>query len=89
MKIIFSICSNNFLAQAKTLVDSLSRFAPEYKIFIILVDKQNSEILESAEFLPISGAENIQSIKVLSLGDEFRKVMAVGVSQEKFRKGIA
>jgi hypothetical protein len=45
--------------------------------------------LESAEFSSISGAENIQSIKVLSLGDEFRKVMAVGVSQEKFRKGIA
>ena len=46
-------------------------------------------LLESAGFSSISSAENIQSIKVLSLGDEFRKVMAVGVSQEKFRKGIA
>ncbi len=45
--------------------------------------------LESAEFLPISGADNIQSIKVLSLGDEFRKVMAVRVNPEKFGKGIA
>ena len=46
-------------------------------------------LLESAKFSPISSAENIQSIKVLSLGNEFRKVMAVGVSQEKFGKGIA
>ena len=46
------------------------------------------KILESAGFSSISSAKNIQYIKVLSLGDEFRKVMAVGVSQEKFRKGL-
>ena len=50
---------------------------------------QRIVLLESPEFSPISGAEYIHSIKVLSLGDEFRKVMAVGVNQEKFRKGIA
>ena len=46
-------------------------------------------ILESAEFSPISGAEYIHSIKVLPLSDEFRKVMVLRVSQEKFREGIS
>ena len=45
--------------------------------------------LESPDFSPGSDAENIQSIKVLSFGNEFREVMAVRVNQEKFRKGIA
>ena len=46
-------------------------------------------VLESPEFSPGSSAENVQSIKVLSFGNEFREVMAVRVNQEKFRKGIA
>ena len=46
-------------------------------------------LLESPDFSPGSDAENIQSIKVLSFGNEFREVMAVRVNQEKFRKGIA
>ena len=47
------------------------------------------KILESPEFSPRSDSENVQSIKVLSFGNEFREVMAVRVNQEKFRKGIA
>ena len=49
----------------------------------------NYSILKSPEFSPGGDAENIQSIKVLSFGNEFREVMAVRVNQEKFRKGIA
>ncbi len=45
--------------------------------------------LESPEFSTRSDSENVQSIKVLSFGNEFREVMAVRVNQEKFRKGIA
>ena len=47
------------------------------------------KLLESPEFSPGSDSENIQSIRVLSFGNEFREVMAVRVNQEKFRKGIA
>ena len=48
-----------------------------------------SSILESLEFSSRSDSKNIQSIKVLSFGNEFCEVMAVRVNQEKFRKGIA
>jgi len=54
----------------------------------LLIQQQGITVLKSAEFSSISGAEYIHSIKVLSLDDEFRKVMAVGVNQEKFGEGI-
>ena len=45
--------------------------------------------LKSPDFSPRSDAEHIESIKVLSFGNEFREVMTMGVNQEKFREGIA
>lgn len=39
MKIAFTICSNNYLAQAKALGDSIFRFNPDYHFFIGLTDK--------------------------------------------------
>ena len=44
MKIAFTLCSNSFLAQAKTLGDSLLLHNPDYKFIIGLVDNKNSEI---------------------------------------------
>lgn len=44
MKIIFTICSNNYLAQAKALGDSITKTNPDYKFFIGLVDELASEI---------------------------------------------
>lgn len=44
MKIIFTICSNNYLAQAKALGDSLAKSNPEYKFFIGLVDTKSAGI---------------------------------------------
>jgi hypothetical protein len=44
MKIIFTICSNNYLAQAKCLGDSIRQTNPDYQFFIGLSDKLNSEI---------------------------------------------
>ena len=38
-KIAFTICSINYLAQAKTLGDSLLKYNPDYQFFIGLVDK--------------------------------------------------
>lgn len=44
MKIIFTICSNNYLAQAKALGDSVITTNPDYHFFIGLVDNLSSEI---------------------------------------------
>jgi len=44
MKIVFTLCSNNYLAQAKTLGDSILRHNPDYRFFIGLTDKIIPEI---------------------------------------------
>jgi hypothetical protein len=44
MKIAFTICSNNYLAQAKILADSIKYFQPDYHIFIFLCDKRSHDI---------------------------------------------
>lgn len=44
MKIVFTICSNNYIAQAKTLGDSIKRINPEYEFFIGLVDQKSEQI---------------------------------------------
>lgn len=44
MKIVFTICSNNYLAQAKTLGDSIVATNPDYGFYIGLVDQFNPEI---------------------------------------------
>jgi hypothetical protein len=44
MKIAFTICSNNYLAQAKTLGDSLILNNPDYTFIIGLVDRKDSLI---------------------------------------------
>lgn len=44
MKIAFTICSNNYLGQAKSLADSLLQFNPDYTFFIGLVDRKESTI---------------------------------------------
>lgn len=43
-KIIFTICSNNYLAQAKTLGDSVLKYHPNCNFTIILCDKLSQEI---------------------------------------------
>jgi hypothetical protein len=42
--IIFTLCSNNYLAHAKTLGDSIHKFAPEAEFSIGLVDEFHPEI---------------------------------------------
>ncbi len=46
------------------------------------------KVLVSPDFSSRTDAKHIESIKVLSLGNEFREVMAVRVNQEKLGKGI-
>lgn len=43
-KLCFTICSNNYLAQAKSLGDSLLLHNPDYQFIICLVDKLSEEI---------------------------------------------
>ena len=40
MTVVFTICSNNYLAQAKTLMDSVHQHNPEYSLVICLADKK-------------------------------------------------
>lgn len=60
MKIAFTICSNNYLAQAKTLGDTLMRHNPDYLFIIGLCDKKTKKI-DYSFFDPyqIIEAENI------------------------------
>lgn len=44
MKVAFTICSNNYLAHAKTLGDSFLQFHQEFVFVVGLVDKWNSAI---------------------------------------------
>jgi hypothetical protein len=51
MKLAFTLCSNNYLAQAKTLADSLIDHNPEYTVIIGLVDER-SDLIDYDFFLP-------------------------------------
>lgn len=51
MKIAFTICSNNYLSQAKALGDSLIKYNPEYKFIIGLCDKK-SDLIDYSIFKP-------------------------------------
>lgn len=44
MNIAFTICSNNYLGQAKTLGDSLLRQSPDWLFFICLCDKKHPDV---------------------------------------------
>jgi hypothetical protein len=44
MKVAFTICSNNYLAHAKTVGDSFLKFHPDFKFVIGLVDKFSEEL---------------------------------------------
>ncbi len=58
MKVAFTLCSNNYLAQAKVLGDSLLEYNPDYTFVIGLVDEINKEIdlspFASFKIIPIS-----------------------------------
>ena len=61
MKIAFTVCSNNYLSQAKTLGDSLKKYSPEYTFFIGLCDRRSKQIdytdYGSAEILEVEKLE--------------------------------
>lgn len=69
MTLIFTICSNNYLAQAITLGKSLIDNNPDYEFRIGLVDKMNPEIDYTS--IPYKVIE-VENIKI----DEFHEMFA-------------
>jgi len=82
MVIGFTLCSNNFLAQAKTLADSLKEQHPEMKVFLFLVDEKNPsvdyEFISSAEIITVSPEivrgynELVQRYSLLELNSDLK-----------------
>ena len=68
MKIAFTICSNNYLAQASVLVESFKKFHQDYYFAIILVDELSDKVdyksIGVEEILPIAELSqyNIQEL---------------------------
>jgi hypothetical protein len=60
MKIAFTICSNNYLAHAKTLGDSFLEFHPNWKFIVGLVDEFDS----SFDYSPFA---NFEIVKVADI----------------------
>lgn len=66
MKIVFTVCSNNYLSKAKILADSVARYNPEYKFIFGLCDKKSEQIDYTSftpyEFLEVDelGIENLE-----------------------------
>lgn len=59
MTLVFTLCSNNYLAQAVTLGHSLLKYNPEYIFKIGLVDKKNERIDYASLYFEIVEAEKI------------------------------
>ncbi len=71
-KTIFTICSNNYLAQAKALGDSVIKHNPDYDFIIFLCDKKNSEIDYSViEPHTIIEAHNIGINKFKQMSEQY------------------
>lgn len=71
MKIVFTLCSNNYLAQAKTLGDSLILHNPDYKFIIGLADKKCTTI-DYRFFCPHTIIE-VESIGIDNINDLIEK----------------
>eukprot|EP01132_Coremiostelium_polycephalum_P015393 gene15393-18596_t len=76
MKAAFTICTNNYLAQAKILSASIHQFAKEYKFYLFLVDELHPEInyqdFPGIEFilaktLPIEFSDLIKKYDIVEL----------------------
>jgi hypothetical protein len=70
MTLVFTLCSNNYLAQAITLGDSLLLFNPGYVFKIGLVDKKNDEINYSS--IPFEIIE-VEKIPIKKFEEMFRR----------------
>jgi hypothetical protein len=82
MKIAFTICSNNYLAQASILMESLLKHARDYKLYVCLCDKKMAysviegvEIIEAKEILGESFFELIEKYNIIELNTSVKASM--------------
>lgn len=61
MQIVFTLCAINYLAQAKTLADSVLRHNPDYKFIIGLIDRNHTNV-------DLSFVGNLQLLEVHEIG---------------------
>ncbi len=61
MTIAFTICSNNYLSQAKTLFDSIQKVNPEIKFYVGLLDR--------FEDLPIEYQQHFESLDIIQVNE--------------------
>lgn len=70
MKIAFTICSNNYLSRAKTLCDSITKFAYDHHTIIVLCDEYSSAIdysfFNGHRLIPVTelGIKNFDSMRL-------------------------
>ncbi len=71
--IAFTLCSNNYLAQANVLKESFLKFNPDFKFYIGLVDEISSEIdysiFEPAIITPISKIKSLNINELIAKYD--------------------
>lgn len=60
MKIIFTVCSMNYLGQAKTLAKSVANLSPDHFFFYGLADKVNSRNLRGIDSQLVIEVEDLQ-----------------------------
>lgn len=70
MTLVFTLCSNNYLAQAITLGNSFLKYNPDYKFIIGLVDRINSDIDYS--IIPHEILE-VEKIGISDFGELYKK----------------
>ncbi len=72
MNIAFTLCSNNYLAHAKTLVDSFLEFHTDFEFVIGLVDKYSDDydytLFENAKIIPV---EELQIVNFNNLVQKY------------------
>ncbi|RZK32809.1 MAG: hypothetical protein EOO63_00160 [Hymenobacter sp.] len=75
MKIAFTICSNNYLAQASVLIESFKKFHPDFYFAVGLVDVMSAAVdyaaIQADEILPIA---DLTQYKVQELFDKYNIV---------------
>ncbi|MES2794997.1 MAG: glycosyl transferase [Bacteroidota bacterium] len=69
-KIAFTICSINYLAQAKTLGDSLTKQNPDYQFFIGLVDRLEGSAVDRTK-LPDYELVEVEKLTIEGFADMF------------------
>jgi hypothetical protein len=76
MKVAFTLCSNNYLAQASLLIQSFTKHNPGYVFYLVLVDKISQDIKYpvSEQVVLISCEEFMDNQLLLSLAAKYKIV---------------